>query len=189
MLAEEANERGRLAAALRVALARSSYGDPVSYYGAGQPDYEPYEEPGEPAPTPSTGSTALLVVLVSVLVVVLCGGGVAALYLIGSKDRQPVAAGSGPTTPAATSRPSSASPSGSYDPTAIIKGQCVQNVGTEDAPVLKVAACGPGTFQVLARIDGTIDTTKCKQVAGSTHHYFYDTTPDTLDFILCLKKM
>jgi hypothetical protein len=169
-------------------LARSSYRDPVSYYGPGEPDYEPYREPDEPAPTPATGSTALLVVLVSVLVVVLCGGGVAALYLIGSKDRQPVAAGSGPATPAATNRPSSASPSGSSDPTAIIKGQCVQNVGTEDAPVLKVVACGPGTFQVLARIDGTIDTTKCKQVAGSTHHYFYDTTPDTLDFILCLKK-
>jgi hypothetical protein len=170
----------------------------VSYYGPRGPDYEPdyepygepYEEPGEPAPTPSRGSTALLVVLVSVLVVVLCGGGVAALYLIGSKDRQPVAAGgSGPPTPVATNRPSSAAPSSSYDPTTIIKGQCVKNEGTDDAPVLKVVACGPGTFQVLAKFDATSDITKCKQVPGSTHHYFYETTPKTLDFVLCLKKM
>jgi hypothetical protein len=65
----------------------------------------------------------------------------------------------------------------------------VQNTGTEDAPMLRVVTCGPGTFQVLSRIDGTVDIGKCKQVPGSTHHYFYDTTPDTLDFVLCLKKM
>jgi hypothetical protein len=167
-----------------------------SYYGSGDASgYEPYQGPGEPEPerpTPGAGSTALLVALVSVLVIVLCGGGVAALYLIGSKDRQPTAAGpggGGPATPTGTNRPPSASPSASYDPSAIIKGQCVVNEGTDETPVLKVVTCGPGTLQVLAKIDGTTDATKCKQVPGSTHHYFYDTTPDTLDFVLCLKKI
>jgi hypothetical protein len=168
-------------------VARSSYRDPVSsYYGPGEPaGNEPAAEPGTSARQP--GSTALLVVLVSVLVLVLCGGGVAALYLIGAKDRPPAAAGGATTT--ATGRPAGASASPSYDPSTIVKGQCVVNAGTEDAPVLKVVTCGPGTLQILAKIDGTIDITKCKQVAGSTHHYFYDTTPDTLDFVLCLKRI
>jgi len=159
----------------------------VSYYE--RP--EEHHEPGEPDPTPAAGSTALLVVLVSVLVLVLCGGGVAALYLIGTKDRQPAgtAAVGGAATPTSTNRAASASAAASNDPSAIIKGQCVVNEGPQDAPVLKVVPCGPGTLQVLAKIDGTIDFAKCKDIPGSTHHYFYDTTPDTLDFVLCLKKM
>jgi hypothetical protein len=52
-----------------------------------------------------------------------------------------------------------------------------------------VVSCAPGTFQVLAKFDGTNDVTKCKQVPSSTHHYFYETTPKTLDFVLCLKKL
>ena len=40
----------------------------------------------------------------------------------------------------------------------------------------------------LAHFDGTKDDTKCDTVAGSTHKFFYDTSPDTLDFVLCLKK-
>jgi len=162
----------------------------VSYYGPGDAGHEVSSDSGVPEPTPSQGSPVLLVALVSVLVLVLCGGGVAALYLIGAKDRQPTATGAGgPATPTPTNRPASPSGSPSYDPSAIIKGQCVRNDGTDDAPVLKVVACGPGTFQVLAKIDGTTDTTKCKQIPGSTHHYFYETTPNTLDFVLCLKKM
>jgi len=159
----------------------------VSYYE--RP--EEHHEPGEPDPTPAAGSTALLVVLVSVLVVVLCGGGVAALYLLGTKDRQPTgsAAASGPATPTPADHAPSASPSLSNDPNLIIKGNCVTNTGTDDAPVLKVVACGPGTFQVLAKFDGTDDVTKCKQIPSSTHHYFYQTTPKTLDFVLCLKKL
>jgi hypothetical protein len=170
----------------------------VSYYGGG---YQPFPEPepeaektdelqAQPVRSPA-GSTALLVVLVSVLVVVLCGGGVAGLYLLGTKDRQPTgsAAATGPATPTPANRSPSASPSAAYDPTSIIKGNCVVNTGTDDTPVLKVVACGPGTFQVLAKFDGTNDVTKCKQIPSSTHHYFYETTPKTLDFVLCLKKL
>jgi hypothetical protein len=150
----------------------------------------PPEPPEEPAPAPTRGSTALVALLVSVLVLVLCGGGVAALYLIGAKDRTPTASGTGSapaSTPTKAASPS-ASASPSFDPNSIIKGQCVVNEGTQDAPVLRPAACGPGTFQVLARFDGTIDKNKCKSVPGSNYHYFYDTSPDTLDFVLCLKK-
>lgn len=152
----------------------------MSYYGSG-PASDPWEQ--QPAPPPPAGSsTALVVLLVSVLVVVLCGGGVAALYLIGLKDRQPaVASGAANGSPGASTSPS-------FDVSSIVKGQCVVNDGSETVPVLRAVTCAPGTFKVLDRIDGTIDTNKCKQVPGTTHHYFYDTSPDSLDFVLCLKK-
>ena len=136
-------------------------------------------------------STGLIVTLVVVLMLVLCGGGALALYLIGSKDSSPTAqksAGSaGPVASASAGQLSAAASSG-YDPTSIIKGQCVVNDGDENTPRLRVATCGAGTYLVLARFDGTDDTKKCDPVAGSTHNYYYQTTPATLDFVLCLKK-
>jgi len=161
----------------------------------GQPGYDPYAEPGgydEPRPpAPGRNSTALVVVLVSVLVLVLCGGGVAALYLIGAKDHPRAASGPGaPASRAATQAAASASAGASTtDPNSILKGQCVVNDGSADAPVLRAVGCGPNTFEVLARFDGTTDNAKCKTVPGSNFHYFYDTSPDTLDFVLCLKKL
>jgi hypothetical protein len=131
-----------------------------------------------------------------VLVFVLCGGGGLALYLLNSKGSTPTAQGSpvvqgSPATGAAGSSGNptrSGAPTPSYDPSSIIKGQCVANDGTEDQPRLRVVGCTPGSYLVLARFDGTADTKKCTTVAGSTHDYFYETTPGTLDFVLCLKK-
>ncbi len=163
--------------------ARDPFADPYGEPGGYAPDAPP-----EPPPPPAgKGSTVLLVLLVSVLVLVLCGGGVAVLYLIGAKDRTPTA--NGPTPPPASKGTSpSASPTRSDDPNAILKGQCVVNVGSKDEPVLHVVKCGPDTYEVLARYDGTTDDSKCKSVPGSDFHYFYDTSPDTLDFVLCLKS-
>jgi hypothetical protein len=126
-----------------------------------------------------------------VLALVLCGGGVAAAFVLNSGSSTPSARRSNAPTPSSTpSALPSPSASGVYDPTSIIKGQCVANDSTDaDHPRLRVVpACGPGNYQVLARFDGTKDTAKCDAVAGSTHNYFYDTTPDTLDFVLCLKQ-
>jgi hypothetical protein len=147
----------------------------MSYYGSGSAS-DPGEQP------PAGNSTALVVLLVSVLVVVLCGGGVGTLYLIGLKDRPPAVAG-GVTngSPGASTNPG-------VDTNSIVKGQCVVNDGSKEAPVLRVVTCAPGTFKVLDRIDGTIDTNKCKQVPGANFHYFYDTLPNSLDFVLCLKQ-
>ncbi len=159
------------------------------------PDEDHSDEPTAPLPevaapsdpAPSRRATITVVVLVGVLVLVLCGGGSAALYLLGTADRQPAAAASIPPSP--RGRPSNAAPpSPSFDPGSIIKGNCVVNQGTDEVPVIRAATCGPGTFQVLVRIDSTSDTTKCREVPGTTHHYFYSTTPATLDFVLCLRK-
>jgi len=152
------------------------------------PETPPPAEPTAPAETPrSRRGTVTLIALVGVLALVLCGGGTAALYLVDTADRQPAAAASKPPTP--RSHPESAAPpSPSFDPGSIIRGNCVVNQGTDDAPMIRLASCGPGAYDVLVRIDSTSDTTKCRTVPGATHHYFYSTTPATLDFVLCLRK-
>jgi hypothetical protein len=155
--------------------------------------YDGYEAQVEPAPSeepdgrpPGRGATILVAALVTVLVIVLCGGGVTALYLIGARDQPPAR-----TNALSPTHPASPSPSGtpSLDPNTILKGQCLVNQGTADAPVLRVVSCRPGTYQVLQRFDGTSDKARCSAVPGSNFNYFYDTTPDTLDFVLCLKKL
>jgi hypothetical protein len=117
---------------------------------------------------------------------VLCGGGGLALYLLNSKNSTPDAHRPPSATPSGGTGSPTAAPSS--DPRSIIKGQCVANDGTEDEPQLRVVDCTPGAYLVLARFDGTDDTGRCNTVAGSTHDYFYQTTPSTLDFVLCLKK-
>jgi hypothetical protein len=166
------------------------------------PEEDPFDEPTAPLPVPDSaddptdalpvqrklGGRVLLGVLIGVLVLVLCGGGAAALYLVGTKDRQPAAAAASAPPPTPRAHPSSATPSPAFDPGSIIRGNCVTNTGNDEAPVLHLVACGPGTYLVLVRIDSTSDVTKCRTVPGVTHHYFYSTTPATLDFVLCLRK-
>ncbi len=161
-----------------------AYEAPTEEHPSYRPDRYDVEEPEPPA---KRGPTGLIITLVAVLVVVLCGAGALGYYLLkGDNGKTPAAAGGATSASPSASPTASAAPS--YDPTSIIKGQCVVNDGDDQAPKLRVVACGPNTFQVLARFDGTKDDTKCDTVAGSTHKYFYDTTPDTLDFVLCLKK-
>ncbi|GIH13166.1 hypothetical protein Raf01_13380 [Rugosimonospora africana] len=135
----------------------------------------------------ANGSSGLVITLATVLVLVLCGGGALALYLMHSKnsasDARSTQAGTASGAPGARA---SATPS--YDASGIVKGQCVANDGTEDAPKLRVVTCSPGSFLVLARLVGTADTNRCTMVPGSTHDFFYQTTQSTRDFVLCLKK-
>ncbi len=171
----------------------------MSYYGRDQPG-EPWQGTGAPGgygadpygpadgqwvvAQPSQGSKGLVAVLAAVLVLVLCGGGVAALYLIGAGSHTSSAGGSSPT-PASTAASGTA---GSYDPTGIKLDQCVENEGSDLDPRLKVVTCAPGALKVIKRFDGTVDVTQCDNVKGATHHYFYDTTPNSADFVLCLQR-
>jgi hypothetical protein len=170
----------------------------MSYYGSdrsGEPwqgaggygPADPYGAPdGQWVAEPKQGSKGLVAVLAAVLVLVLCGGGVAALYLIGAGTGTS-SAGGPPTSP--SGGPSgAATATSSYDPTGIKETQCVANDGTEDDPRLRVVPCAPGTYLVLKRLDGTSDQEQCKQVKGSTHTYWYKTTPSSQDFVLCLTK-
>jgi hypothetical protein len=72
----------------------------------------------------------------------------------------------------------------------VAKGACVAIEGTEDEPLLRLISCGPGGYQVLERIDGTIDAdTACAAVPGYEYNYTYDSALDSLDFVLCLRKL
>jgi hypothetical protein len=127
-----------------------------------------------------------------VLVVLLCGGGVVALYLIGKNSKTPSAQGTHPPSQQPSLAPSTAADSPSPDTadpiTSITAGQCVVNNGSDKQADLQIVACGKNTFKVLKRFNGTLDPKKCSTVSGYTHYFTYETTPASDDFLLCLKK-
>jgi hypothetical protein len=137
--------------------------------------------PPPPRPPKPSGGTGLIITLIVILAVVLCGGVAGGFYLINVKGS--------PNASASSTAHQTASPAVSPTRAAqISKGDCVVNKGTDDKhPQLALISCGPGVYQVLARFDGTIDTGKCITVTGATHDYVYQTTPDSQDFVLCLK--
>jgi hypothetical protein len=176
-----------------------------------QPAYQPtqqYGQPGYPqqpagdvwgapvAPPPKKSNTGMILALVAVLAVLLCGGGITALYLIGrdAADDVPVAGRS--ATPTAKSTTTAPSPTPSPTPTrdtangalSAQAGDCLINDGTEATPRMKKVECAAGTFEVVKRIEGTSDVNKCTGVPGYTHNYYYKTTADTSSFVLCLKE-
>lgn len=69
------------------------------------------------------------------------------------------------------------------------QGDCVVNQGTESKPDMLLVTCAPDTFEVLARLEGTIRVSECEKVSGYKYHYFYDSElGDKFDFVLCMRK-
>jgi hypothetical protein len=167
----------------------------MSYYGPGQAN-DPWPQAGPPSgyadasyshsylesgPVRSTGSSrALLAVLVTVLVLVICGGGIGGLYLLGAHTGSPDAGSTRTATP----------PAGpSFNPKAIAVGDCLAIAHPDDSPQLGPGGCSTGNYQVVKRINGTGDKTLCQGVNGANSVYFYQTTPDSDSFVLCLHKL
>src|SRR5262249_23573455 len=69
------------------------------------------------------------------------------------------------------------------------KGDCLINQGTNDKPKMVKVACRPGAYQVLKRIDGTSDVSKCDGTPGYQYNYYYKNTIDRLSFVLCMKQL
>ncbi|MBQ1074047.1 PT domain-containing protein [Micromonospora sp. C31] len=97
---------------------------------------------------------------------------------------------SGPTeepTDEPTAAPTSARPSPARRDFA--KGDCVVNDGTASKAELRKVPCGPDTYEVLLRIPGTADGSRCRTRAPkATANYVHDNSVDLLDYVLCLKK-
>jgi hypothetical protein len=191
------------------------YGQPSYDPGYPQPGYDQpqYGQPGYPpggdmwgpplAPPPKKGGSGLLITVIVVLAVLLCGGGAAAIYLV-AKDSGKVTATGTPTpnTSGTAKQPTSGPSQGpTGEPTSapttdsggsgalnVRQGDCLVNEGTADKPKLRKSACGPNTYQVLKRLNGTADYNKCAGTQGYTDYYFYDSTVDALDFVLCMKR-
>jgi hypothetical protein len=69
------------------------------------------------------------------------------------------------------------------------QGDCVINRGTESKPDMLLVTCAPDTYEVLARVEGTIQVGECEKVDGYRYHYFYDSElGDKFDFVLCMRK-
>jgi hypothetical protein len=66
---------------------------------------------------------------------------------------------------------------------------CVSIAGPSSDPVVKIVRCGPGTYQVIKRFDGTADPQRCKDVPNVTFRYRWDDPTDGAhDFVLCLRN-
>jgi hypothetical protein len=182
------------------AYGQPSYGQPAY----GQPDYGQQQQPpgygqgwGGPgsAPPPKKGGSGLIIAIVVVLAVLVCGGGATGIYLFTKSNGKSTAnPQSTPrtTAPAQTSEPSpTAAPTNAgSDNDAITAqvGDCLVNQGTNEDPKMRKVTCAKDTFEVLKRFPATIDKNKCDGVPGYTHNYFYDSTVDADDFVLCLKQ-
>ncbi len=162
--------------------------------GAGEDVTAEYDYLGPaPAASPRQDRTGIAITVVVVLVVMFCVGTVMVLrHVPGSTSAASVPPSA---TPADTQSPAMASPGvaspgapSDGDPSVIVPGQCVVNDGTADHVKLRIVGCGPGTYQVTSRFDSTDDMHKCKPGPGFTQGYYYQTTPRSLDFVLCLKK-
>jgi len=69
------------------------------------------------------------------------------------------------------------------------QGDCVINKGSESKPDMVLVTCAPDTYEVLARIEGTIQISECEKVVGYKYHYFYDSElGDKFDFVLCMSE-
>jgi len=171
---------------------------PAPQYGAPAP-YDPQFDPqyGSPPPTGPVWQTeppqpdgprrtALIVTVIAVVGILLVGGAVATYIALDRNTPGGGGATSGPPSTPATAESNTA------DVRFATKGQCVVNEGSNDEPVMKVVPCAKNTYEILARFDGQVDPSKpekkCETVEGYEYHYYYDSSLDTLDFVLCMKK-
>ena len=169
------------------------YGPPQGYptSPSGYPGYQPTQPPWTPQPPPpqkNSRQTVLIVVIV-VLALLLGIAGFTAFWLT-NRDR-PGTAAPGPSesatsAPTSTAQPPTSAATGDFR--TVAKGQCVVNDGTEKDPKLRIVPCAKNTLVVLERINATTDRTKCSAVKGYEYFFYYDSTLDTLDFVLCMKK-
>jgi hypothetical protein len=163
---------------------------------AGQPD--PYGAPpsvwGPPTTPQKKRGAGRVIALVALLVVLLGGGGLAALYVIGKNHANPQAQHSSapsaqPSVPSTEAGSPTPAATDTVDPITLVKvGQCVINKGTDANADLQIVPCATNTFKVLARFNGTTDKKKCNSISQFTHYFTYTTTPATDNFLLCLKK-
>jgi hypothetical protein len=148
------------------------------------------------------GGNGLAIAVIAGLALLVCGGGPLAYYLVSRDTNSTSQTQHGPSRPAATAPATTAAPtpepttprptatgggSGS-DVFSVRIGDCLANEGTDSAPKMRAAPCGPDTYEVLRRIPGTTSRNRCDGVPGYTHNYFYDSTTDDKDFVLCLKR-
>ncbi|MGW0435254.1 LppU/SCO3897 family protein [Micromonospora sp. NPDC003197] len=133
----------------------------------------------------------------------ICGAGGTASYLFGeSQGARNNQAVDTPTSKIERNTPVASSNSGAtalatvgpslIDVRFVKVGECVKSGDDNETLMFRITECGPDTYQVLQRFEGSVndDTdaeVKCSGVPGYTDWYFYKSGFDALDFVLCLK--
>ena len=155
---------------------------------AGRPVGGAQWNPVPPAPQRRNGPILALVVTLGVLIVVGLG---ATGWLLKERNQRADPVASATATDPAVGAPA---PRGSEDARFNVKqGDCVVNEGSDEKPEMRATPCTTGTYDVLKRIEGRTTgekdaESKCAKVRGYTKWYFYDSSLDELDFVLCLKE-
>jgi len=153
-------------------------------YGEG---YPPGPGLGGPEPAGRRKGAGPLITVIVALSLLLCGGGIGAIYLIynggGANEPEP--------NPSISEPVRDPEPLGKDDDAPTVKsGDCIVNGGTETKPVLRRVPCAANTFEVLRRIDGTSDTSRCSNVVGHTHEYWIKVgNVESSSFVLCVKLL
>jgi hypothetical protein len=167
----------------------TSPGYDPAYGGGPAPGYEQPQPAWSPPPAPVRKTSTPLLVVIGLLAVVVVGGLAVGGYFVLKNDQAPV---SQPQPPATASPTASTGGAGaSTDARYAAKGQCLVNRGTKENPTMQITKCAAGTYEVLARFEGTKDYKgKCGggKVPGYEFYYFFDSEVDSLDFVLCLKE-
>lgn len=188
----------------------SSYG-PFDRPGQGQPRYQPGQQDQQSGSRIGRGC-ASLIVAIAALTVLLLGAGVAYLFSRGDGDKTASSAtnsgaGAASETPGAPSQAEQSdepvepgqeiragqsatpAPEASAEARFAVKGQCLVNDGTDENPRMRIVTCAAGTYEVLARFDGTTDFKReCAKVKDYQFHYYFDAELEELDYVLCLRR-
>jgi hypothetical protein len=188
----------------------------LNSYFARQPaghGVDPLSQPDlfvRPARRPSPWRQRLITLGVFGLALACCGG--LAYTVGGSNDDKPKASSAAattpsptpkssynpsPTPPATTKPPTTAPPAPSQSSNAldgVKENDCLKNTGTDADPEMVPTPCGRGAYKVLKRLYGTIDTSQCQTVRGTTASYtvtyYRNGIPVIgLSYVFCLKKV
>jgi hypothetical protein len=149
--------------------------------------YQP-PQPGYSAPQSAARRAPIWLGAVAAAVLGVVGFGVVGVAVLSQSNRSsigigttPTAVGSGATHPLPSRTPSPSE----NDAARAREGDCLSITGARDAPLVRLVPCGtPGSYVVVRRFDGTVDTGRCATVPESTSWY----RQENPDFVLCLRK-
>jgi hypothetical protein len=158
--------------------------------------------PGQPFPPQPEPKKNWGKAIAGTLVVILlgCGAVVGKRVVKTALHKATNSSSESPTTTAKESGTPAASPANSPSETSgadveLEEGDCFVNEGTDATPVVKKVACGPGVYEVVAKVNFTTTASDCdNSILGAgegnyTATFTHDESPGTLgDYVLCLTK-
>jgi len=138
---------------------------------------------------PKKSKAPMIIGIVVAVLVLCCGGGGAYSYFSGGSDSSSSASDSGTDHGGSDSGDGTGDSGGdeedvSGDLDQFHQGDCLTMKGNDVDP----AECGPGTWTVLKRVDGTTKSSACDGTDATQELYQEGQYSHRQDFILCVGK-